>query len=311
MLSYIFTKKYQLYHFLKIPAKLAFLFYCRWVKINNKEFLAAKGPLLIASNHPNSFLDAVIFATLFKRPVYSLTRGDMYSNPLAAKFLTAMKMLPVYRTSEGPENMNENYKTFNKCKDIFKKNGIVLIFSEGLCINEWHLRPLKKGTARLALSSWEEGIPLKILPSGINYQAFKLFGKNVEINFGDILNEEDIDHTNGYGKTIKYFNEKLRNNLQPLVAEIDAGNERELKKRFYIHQGWLKRIILFMPAIAGWALHALPYSIVQQYTWSKAGDSGHYDSILIALLFICYPLYLGIVAFAAYYYLPGAWWLTV
>ncbi len=220
-------------------------------------------------------------------------------------------MLPVYRTSEGTENMNENYKTFDKCKDIFKKNGIVLIFSEGLCINEWHLRPLKKGTARLAISSWKEGIPLKILPAGINYQAFKIFGKNVEINFGDILNEEDIDHTNGYGKTIKDFNAKLRINLQPLVAEIDAGDEGEIKQRFYIKQGWLKKVILCIPAIAGWALHALPYSIVQQYTWSKAGDSGHYDSILIALLFIFYPLYLVILSLGAYCYLPAGWWWGV
>ncbi len=136
-------------------------------------------------------------------------------------------------------------------------------------------------------------------------------GKNVEINFGDILNEEDIDHTNGYGKTIKDFNEKLRINLQPLVAEIDAENGRKLKERFYIHQGWLKKVILCIPAIAGWALHALPYSIAQQYTWSKAGDSGHYDSILIALLFISYPFYLAVIASAAYYYFPGAWWLTV
>ncbi|MEJ7627672.1 MAG: 1-acyl-sn-glycerol-3-phosphate acyltransferase, partial [Ferruginibacter sp.] len=159
------------YQLLKIPAKIAFLLYCRSVKINNKIFLSEKGPLLIACNHPNSFLDAVIIATLFKRPVYSLTRGDVYSNPFFSSILTSLKMLPVYRTSEGTENLSRNYTTFEHCKNIFKENGVVLIFSEGLCVNEWHLRPLKKGTARLALSSWEEGIDLKILPAGINYLA--------------------------------------------------------------------------------------------------------------------------------------------
>ena len=57
------------------------------------------------------------------------------------------------------------------------------IFSEGKCINEWHLRPLKKGTARLAISSWEENIPLEVLPVGINYSSFRRFGKNVYYQF--------------------------------------------------------------------------------------------------------------------------------
>ena len=76
--------------------------------------------------------------------------------------------------------MEHNYETFAACKEIFKKDGIVLIFSEGRCINEWHLRSLMKGTARLAISSWEDGIELVILPTGINYQSFNVFGKNID-----------------------------------------------------------------------------------------------------------------------------------
>ena len=101
-------------------------------------------------------------------------------------------MFPVYRVSEGVENLNSNYETFENCKKIFREKGIVLIFSEGKCINEWHLRPLKKGTARLAINSWEENIPLEVLPVGINYSSFRRFGKNVIINFGNIITQEDI-----------------------------------------------------------------------------------------------------------------------
>ena len=75
-------------------------------------------------------------------------------------------MLPVYRVSEGVENLENNYTTFDACQKIFKKNKIVLIFSEGRCINEWHLRPLKKGTARLALTAWQHNIPLKSFALG-------------------------------------------------------------------------------------------------------------------------------------------------
>jgi 1-acyl-sn-glycerol-3-phosphate acyltransferase len=300
-----------LYRLLKIPAKLAFLLYCRSAGINHKKYLAAEGPLLIAANHPNSFLDAVIIATLFKRPVYSLTRGDVYKNPFFSKILNALKMLPVYRMSEGVENLEQNYDTFDKCKEIFKKNGIVLIFSEGRCINEWRLRPLKKGTARLAISSWQDGINLKVLPAGINYQSFTVFGKNVLLNFGDIINEEDIDHTNGYGKTINDFNEKLRKELTPLITEADKDDKAFIRNEFYVRQNILKKILLFIPAVAGWVTHAPLFIPVRKFSRKKAGHNDHYDSMLVALLFGTYPLYLLLAAFLLSLCMPGYWWAAV
>ena len=62
-------------------------------------------------------------------------------------------MLPVYRPSEGVENLSENYKTFDTCIELFKRGEIVLIFSEGLCVNEWHLRPLKKEQQGLPINA--------------------------------------------------------------------------------------------------------------------------------------------------------------
>ena len=80
--------------------------------INNKEYLSLKGPLLIAANHPNSFLDAIILSTIFKRPVYSLARGDAFVKPFYKKLLLSLNMFPVYRISEGVENLENNYETF-------------------------------------------------------------------------------------------------------------------------------------------------------------------------------------------------------
>ncbi len=298
----------MLYELLKIPARLAFLLYCRMVWVHPKKLLAARGPLLLAVNHPNSFLDAVIIATLFRRPVYSLARGDVYSRPLYIKLLTAMKMLPVYRISEGAENLENNYHTFQACRDIFKKNGIVLIFSEGRCENEWHLRPLKKGTARLAISSWQEGIPLVVIPVGINYQAFRVFGKNVQIKAGNPIYKKDTDLTNGFGNSIKEFNGKLQHELEGLVIEAKAGAP-ELSPLF-IRQSKLKKALLQLPAFLGRILHFPIYRPVQHITWKKAGHTGHYDSIIVGLLFILYPFYLGLLALVVSHLTPGYWWIS-
>ena len=136
----------MLYTLIKIPAKLALQLYCRKLQLNNKALANFKGPLLIACNHPNSFLDAILLCTLFNAPIYSLARGDVFKKNWVAKILKALHILPVFRKREGAQNLNKNYDTFNECIELFKKNGIVLIFSEALCINEWHLRTLKKGT---------------------------------------------------------------------------------------------------------------------------------------------------------------------
>jgi len=261
--------------------------------------LHEQGPLLIAANHPNSFLDAIILDTLFKNPVYSLTRGDAFKGKLISKILTSLNMLPVYRISEGAENLDNNYFTFDECQKIFRKNGIVLVFSEGRCVNEWHLRPLKKGTARLALSAWQQNIPLKILPVGINYSSFRTFGKNVFLNFGSFINKEDVNVDLSDGKAVNEFNVKLQRQLQGLVYEIDKTDIEKLKKYFCIPQSFLKKLSLFIPAVAGYLFHFPLYYLIDVSIKNKAGD--HYDSIMIALLFFFYPLYILMFAVVAFF----------
>lgn len=295
----------MLYSFVKIIARLALPIYCRDLAINRKKLLKHQGPLLLAANHPNSFLDAIILCTLFDGTVYSLARGDAFKNKFFAKFLFLFKMFPVYRVSEGVENMEENYKTFELCKNIFKLNGIVLIFSEGRCINEWHLRPLKKGTARLAISSWEEGIDLKVLPVAINYSSFKRFGKNIKLFFGDMITREDIDYKDSHGNAIRQFNETLKSQLNKYVFEINRDDKTGLHKVFYIKQSLQKKILLFVPAVIGAIVHAPLYYFVKWLGNFLIKEEGHDDSKLIGFLFILYPAFLLVTGFLLFYFTCG------
>ena len=297
----------MLYSFVKIIARLALPIYCRDIAINKKELLKHKGPLLLAVNHPNSFLDAIILCTLFDKPLYALARGDAFKNRSAAKFLSLFNMFPVYRVSEGVENMEENYNTFDLCKNIFKQNGIVLIFSEGLCINEWHLRPLKKGTARLAISSWEDGIDLKVLPVAINYSSFKKFGKNIKLSFGDIICKEDINYKDTHGNAIRRFNEALKAQLDKYVFEIDSNDTAALQRTFYVQQPLAKRILLFVPALIGLLVHAPVFYFVKWLADILVKEDGHDDAKMIGFLFILYPLFLLIVS-TTLFFITASWY---
>lgn len=285
------------------------LLFCRKIIINQPEILKERGPLLLACNHPNSFLDAVILNALFKEPVWSLARGDVFKKPFYIKLLTSLKILPVYRTSEGVENLGINYETFESCKKIFRNNGIVLIFSEGKCINEWHLRPLKKGTARLTIKSWEENISLKVLPVGINYSSFRRFGKNVFINFGTVIAQDAIEWENvSDGIRYQAFNDKLKQQFQQLVFEIDKNDKQKQKELLELKPSLLKKIILFIPAVIGFIVHSILYLPVRAFVISRTMNNDHFDSVLLALLLVKYPFFLLIITITLFFILKS-WWV--
>jgi 1-acyl-sn-glycerol-3-phosphate acyltransferase len=266
--------------------------FCRRIVINQPERLQMDGPLLLACNHPNSFLDAILLDILFKKPVWSLARGDVFKKPLTIKLLAKLRILPVYRTSEGVENLETNYTTFESCKNIFRKKGIVQVFSEGKCINEWHLRPLKKGTARLAISAWEDGIDLKVLPVGINYSSFNRFGKNIFLNFGSSITKDSILAPDTDGKRNLLFNEQLRKELEKLVFEIDPRDQERKEKLLLIRHSTAMKTVLAIPALAGLLLNAPLFLPVRFVTNRLVKDSDHYDSVLVSILVFSYPFYL-------------------
>lgn len=262
--------------------------------------LKEQGPLLLACNHPNSFLDAVILDLLFEQPIWSLARGDVFKTKFIVRVLTSLKILPVYRTSEGVENLGENYRTFDACMNIFKKNGVVLIFSEGKCINEWRLRALKKGTARLAIKCWEENIPLKVLPVGINYSSFRRFGKNVYLNFGNILTAATINSQDADGLRHQSFNRKLNEELKQLVFEIPRKDQQLQKEQLQIKVPVLRKLALLLFAIPGFIMHLPLYIPVQRFAWKRTSHNDHYDSVVVAMLVFIYPVYLSLIILLAF-----------
>jgi len=297
----------MIYSILKLWVRLAACIFCRKIIINNKEVLKQKGPLLLACNHPNSFLDSVILDILFEQPLWSLARGDAFINNKVSRFFKAVRIMPLYRTSEGVSNLSENYKTFNACLDIFNENGLVHIYSEGKCINEWHLRPLKKGTARLVFKAWEENIPLKVIPVGINYSSFRRFGKNVFINFGEVITKEDIEWNGSDGTRNLSFNNHLRNQMEQLVFEIDKNDKARQSALLEMKPSRFTKILLGVPAAAGFIMHAPLYLPVKNFALKKYSSTDHYDSVLTGILLFAYPLYVLLIVLLLFVFTKTAW----
>ena len=217
-------------------------------------------------------------------------------------------MLPVYRPSEGVENLSENYKTFDDCIRLFKKDQIVLIFSEGLCVNEWHLRSLKKGTARLAYKCHQENIPLRVLPVGINYSSFHRFGKNLFVNFGNLFSVNEFGNNLSDGTFYQVFNNRLQKELTPLVFEIEKKDKAKQKKLLEIKPPFITKIVLAIPAAIGWLVHAPFYLPIKYWVHKKYNKSGHLTAMQIVLSLFLYPLYLLLLILILFFVLKN-WWV--
>jgi 1-acyl-sn-glycerol-3-phosphate acyltransferase len=246
--------------------------------MHDRTIVNMKGPVLIAANHPNSFLDAIIIASIFNRPIHFLARGDAFHKPWHNFLLRTLHMFPVYRLREGKEYLGLNAAAFENSRKVLSQNGIVLIFIEGICVNKHELQPFKKGAARIASTCWNEGIPIRILPLGIGYSSFNRMGKSVLIQTGALLNQKDLMYTDEAAKNYVLFNQILFQKIQDLIKVTNFKPKDS-------------RLIIFLGKI-GSILHQPLYRILSGFVRKKTMRSVFYDSVLFGLLFFCYPIYL-------------------
>ncbi|GAC1422811.1 MAG: hypothetical protein NVSMB67_20150 [Flavisolibacter sp.] len=142
-----------------------------------------------------------------------------------------MKMIPIYRLKEGREYLALNEATFDRCQEILIKNGIVLIFAEGLCMNQWKLRDLKKGAARIAVSAWSQPAVsnnFQVIPISLNYDGFGKFGKTAIIHFGKPILGEEFFSGLSEGEKINHFNQILADRLRNGMLEAEK-DQRVIK----------------------------------------------------------------------------------
>lgn len=195
------------------------IFYKR-IQINNLKHLSKKGPVFICSNHVNAFMDPISIQLHTNRQIFSLARGDAFKKPFMRWLLTQWKLIPIYRLSEGAENLGRNEETFLTCSKVLSKGNALVIYPEAICVQERRLRKLKKGAARIAFGVEEQmnfGSNLVLLPVGLNYSAPKKFRSNLFMNFGEPI------ETSKYAELYKLDKAKA---LNELTAELEQAMKK-------------------------------------------------------------------------------------
>ena len=105
----------MLWYFLRNTLSYCFLLFFKRVKMKNSSVARSKGPMFIAMNHPNAFMDPMAYcAFLFYPRTYFMARGDAFKKGLATTALESMGILPIFRLRDG------GYESVKKNLDSFK-----------------------------------------------------------------------------------------------------------------------------------------------------------------------------------------------
>lgn len=143
----------MLYSLLKVLMRITVRVFFRNVTVRNMELIPKSGPLLVLANHPSTFMDPILIASMLKRKVYFLAKGELFKGSFLTWLFSRLNMIPVYRKQDDPSQMNKNKDTFVKCFEHLEKGGAILMFPEGTSITERKLRPIKTGAARIVLGA--------------------------------------------------------------------------------------------------------------------------------------------------------------
>jgi glycerol-3-phosphate O-acyltransferase / dihydroxyacetone phosphate acyltransferase len=87
------------------------LFYRR-IDVAGAERIPATGPLIVAANHHNSLVDAMLVLAVVPRRLRTLAKAPLFRHPLIGPFLRLVGALPVHRRQEAGNDPARNAELF-------------------------------------------------------------------------------------------------------------------------------------------------------------------------------------------------------
>lgn len=198
-----------LYALLRAVTGIALRWFYRDVSIRHADRIPrGTTPLLLAVNHPNALVDALVVGWRLPRRLTITAKATLFENPLLGWFLRIAGVVPLRRASDErkrlaalgthtvdrdspPQLVDQarNVDAFRAILNRLEDGGAVLIFPEGKSHDEPALAPLRTGPARIALQAEQEGRvkALAILPIGLIFEQKETPRSRVLVDIGEPL----------------------------------------------------------------------------------------------------------------------------
>jgi glycerol-3-phosphate O-acyltransferase / dihydroxyacetone phosphate acyltransferase len=210
----------MLYRLLKVLMQITTRFFFRKINVVNREFIPKQSPLLVLANHPSTFMDPIVLATIIKRKVFFLGKGELFKTKFAKWILPKFNIIPVYRKQDNPDLMGENEKTFQKCFEHLENNGVILMFPEGISTSARKLQTIKTGAARIVLGAEARNdfkLGVQVVNVGLNYSNQHRFNHDLFVKIHAPLQA-------------KYYEKYYRQDEFEAVRNLTADISEQLHK---------------------------------------------------------------------------------
>ena len=163
----------------------------RKIEVTGKENIPTDGAVIIAPNHCNTLMDALVILQAFKDETVFGARADIFNKPFIAKIMTFVRILPMVRQRDGLRNVLKNNETQEIIVDTLENKVRFCMYPEGRHRPAHSLQTLGKGTFRAALaanSKFGDKMPVYIVPTGIEYGDYFRYRSTCLITFGEAIN---------------------------------------------------------------------------------------------------------------------------
>jgi hypothetical protein len=194
-------------------------------------------------------------ASVLPRQVHYVATSTLFRNPLLARVLVALGVIPVHRRSDDPDGTARSSEMFTACEEAFGRGRLVAIYPEGATHSEAHVQRIKTGAARIALGYEAHAAGrLTVVPVGLSFEARKRFRGRVLVSFGEAV---DVS------SHLAVYREEPAKALHTVTTGIRAAMEREV-----VH---VERIDT---AAFAHAMEVLYHGDVERELWEERGLSG-------------------------------------
>ena len=163
----------------------------RRFEVHGRKDVPKDGALIFGVNHSNTLMDAMVILASSNIKKVFIARGDIFKNPIVAKILHFLRILPIFRIRNGVAAVRQNDETLNKAVDVIHDHVDLFIFPEGRHRTKHSLLNLGKGIFHIALDANQQfgkESPVYIIPTAIEYGDYFRYRSTTLINFGEPIN---------------------------------------------------------------------------------------------------------------------------
>ncbi len=214
--------------------------WCTWngyrkTSIHGKENIPTDGSILLAPNHCNTLMDALVMLRTQRRQTVFGARADLFNKPFIAKLMYFVRILPMVRQRDGLRNVLKNKDTQETIVEILENDVRFCMYPEGTHRTKHSLQTLGKGVFRAALAANEkfgDKKPIYIVPVGIEYGDYFRYRSTSLVNFGEAINVTEFIKgldTDNEAQMMDALRKELAERMSKLITFIKADEKYDGK----------------------------------------------------------------------------------